>query len=373
MRRLTATAERDRGAVAIVVAILLPLVFIGMAALTVDVGNISAERRQLQNGADAVALSVAMDCARTGTCPVAAPDPEGLADGNAADGVSKIARVDGGTPVCGVGPGLTACPAVTPGLGECVQPSGPMPGKYVRVYTQTETKDGSTILPYFFAQAIVGGGSGGTTQQTCASVAWGTPNKLTTTIPFTIGMCEWNKSTSYGSTFAGKELAVALNTKGDTCATWNGHNYPGGFGWLDYDSNCQTDVTVDGWVSGNPGQGKGNHCSAQILNAVGTTVFFPVFDCFSNSRKINPCDFTANGQGAEYHVIGLAAFYLTGVDLPAVGSKHVSAQPTCAAGPPVTVKDAFSGCFVKAIIPVGSIDDSGNSPDLGLNVLQMMG
>ncbi len=61
MRRLRLSAEGERGAVAILVAILLPLVFIGMAALTVDVGNISAERRQLQNGADAVALSAAME------------------------------------------------------------------------------------------------------------------------------------------------------------------------------------------------------------------------------------------------------------------------------------------------------------------------
>ena len=51
MRRLTTPLSSDRGAVAVLVAILFGFgVMLGAGALTVDVGNINADRRQLQNG-----------------------------------------------------------------------------------------------------------------------------------------------------------------------------------------------------------------------------------------------------------------------------------------------------------------------------------
>ena len=54
----------DEGAVTMIVAVVLAGgVLLGMAALTVDVGLIHAERRELQNGADAGALAVAQQCA----------------------------------------------------------------------------------------------------------------------------------------------------------------------------------------------------------------------------------------------------------------------------------------------------------------------
>src|SRR5947208_3628329 len=59
----------DRGAVAGLVAVLLSTgVLLGMAALSVDVGQLYAERRQVQNGADAAALAVAVSCAASTTC-----------------------------------------------------------------------------------------------------------------------------------------------------------------------------------------------------------------------------------------------------------------------------------------------------------------
>ena len=71
MRWMTAT-RRDRGAAALIVTILFSSgVLIGCAALTVDVGQLYSERRQLQNGADAAALSLAKVCATGGTCSYA--------------------------------------------------------------------------------------------------------------------------------------------------------------------------------------------------------------------------------------------------------------------------------------------------------------
>jgi len=88
---MTNAHRGERGAIATIVAMLFGLgVLLGAGALTVDVGNINAERRQLQNGADAAALSAARDCAG-GACPNTAVPADmarltALTDGNAKDG-----------------------------------------------------------------------------------------------------------------------------------------------------------------------------------------------------------------------------------------------------------------------------------------------
>ena len=106
MRRLTVDRAPERGAIAMMVTVLLASgVLLGCAALSVDVGNLSAERRQLQNGADAAALSAAQDCAIT-VCPTAtSPSLTVLAGANATDGTSSISRTNPALPaVCGAGP-----------------------------------------------------------------------------------------------------------------------------------------------------------------------------------------------------------------------------------------------------------------------------
>ena len=56
----------ERGAVAIIVALVM-VVLLGFAAIAVDISAMWAEKRQLQNGADAGALAIAQDCAK-GAC-----------------------------------------------------------------------------------------------------------------------------------------------------------------------------------------------------------------------------------------------------------------------------------------------------------------
>lgn len=62
----TGTNDRERGAVAVISALLL-VVLLGCAAIAVDVGMLYSERAQLQNGADAGAIAIAQDCAANGT------------------------------------------------------------------------------------------------------------------------------------------------------------------------------------------------------------------------------------------------------------------------------------------------------------------
>ncbi len=103
----------QRGAVAVLVAVLIGGgVLTGMGALVIGVGQLYAERAQLQNGADAAALAVARSCA-TGTCT---PGSAGaFANANAKDGVAAVNLV------CGSG-SLGNCPPSTSKMTNCPPP-----------------------------------------------------------------------------------------------------------------------------------------------------------------------------------------------------------------------------------------------------------
>jgi Flp pilus assembly protein TadG len=55
--------RQERGAMAVFFALFMPILF-GLAAIAIDVAAVWSARQQVQNGADAAVLAVAMDCAR---------------------------------------------------------------------------------------------------------------------------------------------------------------------------------------------------------------------------------------------------------------------------------------------------------------------
>jgi hypothetical protein len=61
-----ARLREERGAIAVVMALLMPLLF-GLAAVAVDTAAVWSARQQVETGADAAVIAVAMDCAR-GSC-----------------------------------------------------------------------------------------------------------------------------------------------------------------------------------------------------------------------------------------------------------------------------------------------------------------
>jgi Flp pilus assembly protein TadG len=95
MRRIAAPADRDRGGIAVIVALLM-VALLGFAAIAIDVGKLYSERAQLQNGSDSAALMVAQKCAKNladENCSTAAPLATGLANGNALDGKSNVESI----------------------------------------------------------------------------------------------------------------------------------------------------------------------------------------------------------------------------------------------------------------------------------------
>src|SRR5687768_10307434 len=94
LRKFPSQRDNDRGAAGVLVAVMM-LVLIGAGALAVDVGQIYAERAQLQNAADSGALAVVEACYES---PCSQDDAEtiaeSLANANSNDGESSVAEVD---------------------------------------------------------------------------------------------------------------------------------------------------------------------------------------------------------------------------------------------------------------------------------------
>ena len=367
MLRLIGVRDGDRGAIAMMVAMLFGFgVMIGVAALTIDVGNINANRRQLQNGADAVALAAVKVCAETGVCPDATNAAlqkleNANANPGAASGVIGIRRVDGGTPICGFGGGLPPCPSSSaPDTGKLQECPAPTPAlaagtNYLRVYTQTTNAVGSHLLPYSFGAAIAGVGSGAN-QQTCATVTWGPPSGAAA--PITLSYCEWAAATGYvppltpGGTpvkpgvyypdpvgspgyvvggdkdtvppgwpkpsaeltatsiptpVPGQEIIIGLQGSSGKCASWNTHDAPGGFGYLSTSTGCDASAVVNGWISADSGNTLPGGCPSMFpyFNKV---LYLPVFDCTVKSTTGAPT-FTPVASTACLGGAGLNTWY----------------------------------------------------------------
>lgn len=429
MQRIILHKPREKGAIAIIVAILFGFgVLTGAAALTLDVGNINADRRQLQNGADAVALAVAQQCALTGTCP-SPNDPalKPLASANAADAFTKIRRVDGDTPVglpliaglptqaiCGQGGGLSACqPSWTLSTGnlqEC--PGGALSAKYARVYTETENSAGGTILPYSFGAAIAGAPTGAD-QQACATVGWGNGKKTGPVLPIAMSYCAWKAATgadprstppieatyvgapdySHGVAYGYDAVAgnltpdwptqteneiytAASNSTPSGCTTWNGNAAPGNFSALSQSPANSCSTTASDWMAGDTGND--SPCTdAQLLTYRGKLVLIPLFDCVASSTAtVTLATNCMAGGNAFYRITGYATFYLTGWQFSGTSSPYDKSikdghQLCHGAGTTGNSGRCLSGWFTREMIGAGQIDDSG-APDFGTHVIQVL-
>ena len=363
LRARLAGDHGDRGAVAVTVALLLGSgLLLGMAALVVDVGNIYAERGQLQNGADAGAVRIARGCAAD---PAACRWPavselrgvaERYADENANDGAAAVATV------CGEGGELPACEPGQGRLTDCVG-APPESVSYVEVHTSTLTDKGSTALPPVFAQAVVRGFDGAEVEA-CSRVAWGPPAKATT-LALTISACDWMRYTGDGTRYDEVERVFPVydETVPQACGVAGASSTNvGGHRWLEAaDRDCRVTVSVnepDGYRA-NTGDSRPNGCNAAALNPLRTSqrpVLVPVFD-----------NVTGRGGGARYRVWGFAAFVVTGWHLP--GSEvpsNVTGRDSCDGADNTCVY----GYFTQTIVPGGG---AIGGPDLGARVVAPIG
>jgi hypothetical protein len=382
----------ERGATATLVAVVLAGgVLLGAGALALDVGNMMFERRQLQNGADAAAFKLAEICdedvaqcsdtlASTQSALVSAMSA------NAADAAAALnPRTFAPNGMCGrvAGSSLPACPsdsgdADVTDLTVCP----PLPGwlkdntdiDYVETYSLTETSDGSNVLDNILATGP------GTAVSACARVAWGAGG--IGLLPLTFGQCEWARAVgvTIGSdgefigtpSFPTPEIALGTNydAKDATCANFNGHDYEGGFGWLDHPTGvCEVSPDADSWVAGWPGNGTGNDCLPNVH--AGDFIFIPIYDCI-NGEQILCADNEAPAK-TYYHIKGMALFEVTAIDLTGKteGTPGVAAKDDCALQ--TNNKQCIYGKFHKELVAFGDIDITGGTDDYGLTVVKQVG
>lgn len=305
--------RRDQGAVGVLVVIVVVLVLLPLGAIAIDAGGIWAERRQQQNAADAGALAVAQTCV-TGTCDggVSSTSTAGaLADSNSNDNATQVDLV------CGTATGLPSCPAPTGQRWDCPAATGSAP--YVQVYTSVLTSDNKHLLPTWFGRIALGSSFNGTVVKSCARAAITAAGSLISALPITISLCEWLNYTNNGASFAPPppygsppnypvsywHTIYFHDTTGasDCPAGPSGADLPGGFGWLQTSTGCNTATSTGNWYNDSTGRPPPNSCTWQLMQQLqGQVVYVPIFDNTNN----------LNGSNGSYHIAGFAAFFLSG-------------------------------------------------------------
>ncbi|MEV7572512.1 pilus assembly protein TadG-related protein [Pseudarthrobacter sp. NPDC089323] len=278
MRRVNGQDHAEKGAVSVIVAILL-VTLLGFTAIAVDVGVIYSERAQLQSGADASAIALAQKCARDAAdaqCSTTSTLAGSLANQNALDGMSKVHSIQ---------------------LDKTA--------RTVSVTTsakETGGKDNSVSL--FFANAI---GIPSKEVGARSSAAWGSPKAGRTAFPLAFSICQVKDN--IGGTLQLLQ-EHGKNANADCNYGPSGAAVQGGFGWLVQDAG-KCGGTIDLAVSeggSDPGNNAPGNCSTELNRwasemAAGrdVIVLLPVFD------KV-----TGTGAGAIYGMVSFAAFKVTG-------------------------------------------------------------
>lgn len=383
-------SKDDRGAVAVITAILVMFVALGMLSLTVDLGRITYDRSKLQNGADAVALAIASNCstkAASGCSSTPTSAIQTLADGNAnpvggSQDLSATDRAAAQPPICfgnytvtpkcsGTGniQDLTDCLPIPSWITSANVP-------YVEVRTRTKTSSG-TKLPMIFRA------NQSTTQITCSRAAWASAGSTGVTLPISMSWCDWNTATTGGTKWAptptytpapgsvsspapmpsavgSYAVGIFLHQQGaGSCTGGNGLTYPGGFGFLNDTGNCTATISVNSTVAGQTGSSVPSSCkSGSIAGYLGKTVAIPIYDSFAD-----------NGSAGTYHIIGVSIFYLAGYTKLSAASPQTASvyqQPSTVCSGKCNGSTGYVwGWFTTGLLPVTASQPAQSGTNYG--------
>ena len=328
IRGLTRPALRllrrdERGVIAVIVGVLIGGVLLGLGAMVIDVGQLFSERATLQNGADAAAIAVSKSCIYT-TCTASGALSTAVtyAGENSPDNVAGVSKV------CGTGV-LGACPASTGLMTDCpAAPTGlPAGAGYVDVHTSTQTAGGGTVIVPAFAKALLGNGSyAGTTVLACAQAEWGGAPSDTLSTAFTISACEWSAATTNGTVFAqpppyppsttpsstlDRQIKLRSTGTGTGCTSYPApDDAVSKFGWVAETGGCTEQISGTGVTTYgvyNSGASASPDCNTPLFDDAQdkTLISVPVYTSV-----------TGSGATAVYNLLGIAAFVVTGYNIP---------------------------------------------------------
>lgn len=281
MRRLIKKTEDERGATAVMVAVMM-VMLLSFGAIAVDVGAMYAEKSVVQNGADAAALAVAQKCAKNTadpTCVTGSTLSGTLANANAKDNLTNVAST-----------------IVDKSAGKVTVTANAQEASGVHFST-------------FFARIF---GTDMTNIGAVAEAKWGGAQSGNV-FPIAFSECEVDLSVAGdGST----QFLLSHGTgagKKDTChSTASGLEIPGGFGWLVTGGSCTTKVDLASpWVASNTGNNPETGCGGilqgwkdKLIAGEKVVALLPVFDSTRGT-----------GTGAEFHLKAFAAIDIKGWDL----------------------------------------------------------
>lgn len=345
--------RNDRGAVLIWFSV-LAVAMIGMGSLVVDVGALWSERRQLQNGADAAALAVAIDCSRVNCATTKQSMAQQYANFNSEDNKSTVMTV------CGKGPGLD--------LVDCITPPASV-GSANWVHVKLKTLEGAGDEINYALAPVLDSDNKGKTVTASATAAWGTISGAKV-LALVIGRCAFNPAwiSADGSTNfpANQVLEISLNS--DTFCV---PNFPQGFDFLNQNAGpCLTEISQLGsqFVIYKENQGNSPVCTGVLEGLISSGTPFQV-----------PIAITKVKGPPDYYVVnGIATVILCGADLPSL-SKKIDNCPTQGGGPGCKAKgnvDLICGRFVARAITEGDIGGPLGDPgtgDYGTRVIKMVG
>lgn len=316
---LQSEPDTERGAAGILVAVMM-LVLIGAGAMAVDMGQIYAERAQLQNAADAGAMAAAQQCHRAGGCTEfqAKAWAAELSGPNSNDGATTVDSVDLSVP------------------------------NQVTVVTST-LNGGSGFLTNLFAGAL----NAPPVKVRAGATAAFSPPDGATAFPLAFSDCAYDLS---GAMVSGAVQLIKYKPGRGSCTSTSGHVIPGGFGWLDQNGGtCKAKTSASGNADSDPGADYAAECNP-ILTSWKNTILaggtvegtFPVYD-----------DAGGMGMNGWLHIRGYATFKMLGWKFSGNGDPEVFRADTCD-----TNCRGIIGQFVK----FESIDSSAGAGGTGANL-----
>ncbi|NND04240.1 MAG: hypothetical protein HKN91_15790, partial [Acidimicrobiia bacterium] len=266
---VSASPQGGESGIAAVFVGLWLVVLIGFGAFALDTSRIFNEYSELQNGADAAALAIAMDCA-IGSCDGyfdALGLADAYADANMIDDTAYVEEV----------------------IVDLVDNA-------VEVAVATESAEGDNTFDMVLANVI---GYNGLTVRAETEVVWGSAGGAKV-LPLIYSLCEWDAFGSPGfvdedpngflhhessmaggfAPYADRYVTIFFHGTSTCQAGPSGQDLPGGFGWLESSEGlCEADVTVGYWVNLDPGASPTSECSPSYIKSLVVTVIgLPYFD-----------------------------------------------------------------------------------------------
>jgi len=269
LRARLARAPGERGAIAIAVALFMPILF-GLCAIAIDTTAVWSARQQVETGADAAVLAVAMDCAN-GDCGDIKSTAEAAFWAN--DKAGKVADL-------GPGEGWIA-----------------VNGRHISATQKTPW-----LIKHYFAAAL-GYDTGSLSVSSYAQ--WAPMTRGVSLAPIAMAWCDYRAKTGT----LGSNTPTTISVKdsvGGSCTMPDGSSGGGGGTGLtdtDHGNDCQTTSSLAGTVKRYKpvvaGRLPGGCSDAYFATLVGTTVLVPIWDDVADK---------------SYSLYGYAAFHVTSYD-----------------------------------------------------------